>query len=153
MIPWAAGTVFSLAIAYISDKLQKRFIVIMACLVFAFAGNVLLLTIHTNRKAELAGVVMYLMGVVAASPITICWYAMNLNGHHERAVGIPWQLGLGNVSGIISTFAFPSKDAPRYTLGYSLGLGFLCFGAAVCVLYYVRCKIENQRLGRQKYVL
>lgn len=153
MIPWAAAVALSLIMAYVSDKLQKRFVIIAISLVFAIVGNIMLFTIHTNREAEFAGVVFYLMGVISALPIVVCWYAMNLKGHQERAVGIPWQLGVGNASGIVSTFAFPSKDAPRYVLGYSLGIGFLGLGVVVAVSYYTGCMLKNRRLGHQRFLL
>jgi hypothetical protein len=27
-------------------------------------------------------------------PITICWFNMNLGGHHRRAIGSAWQIGV-----------------------------------------------------------
>lgn len=35
---------------------------------------------------------------------------MNLGGHHRRAVGTAWQIGFGNIGGIIATVrAIPSQ--------------------------------------------
>ena len=60
---------------------------------------------------------------------------MNLRGHYARGVGTAWQIGFGNIGGIISTYAFLMKDAPRYERGYAILLGFLCLAALSCVLY------------------
>ena len=93
------------------------------------------------------------MGVVSVLPLMVCWFAMNLHGHAKRAVGIPWQVGAGNCAGIIATFAFPSADAPIYRLGYSLGMGFLCFALAASTAYLAGCWLENRRRPRERQYL
>ena len=39
---------------------------------------------------------------------------MNLGGHHRRSIGTGWQVGFGNIGGIIAVYAFQTRDAPRY---------------------------------------
>ena len=68
-------------------------------------------------------------------------------GTSEPGRGTAWQVGFGNCAGIIATFAFPSADAPRYRLGYSLGLGFLCLAGAAALAYFVGCLMANKRRG------
>ena len=53
-------------------------------------------------------------------PIVVCWFNMNLGGHHRRSVGSAWQVGFGNIGGIIAVFAFVAADAPLYVKGYSI---------------------------------
>ena len=94
------------------------------------------------------------MGCCGTIPVIVCWYAMNLRQHRERAVGIPYMMALGNASGIVGTFAFPPSTAPRYILGYSLGLGFLLFSAVIICIYVVGYNIENKkRTGKDKFML
>ena len=135
-------------IAFLSDRAGKRFPFIILCLCVALAGNLILYNISDNNNTEYAGVFLYLMGVIGAMPMVLCWFAMNLRGHCARAVGIPLQIGLSNVAGIIATFSFPSSDAPRYRLGYTLGLAFLCMASLVSLGYLVMCLVENRK--RQK---
>ena len=131
--------------AILSDRVGKRFPFIIFGLCVALAGNLMLFTIHDNSDVEYAGVFLYLMGVISAMPMVLCWFGMNLRGHCDRAVGIPLQIGLSNIAGIIATFSFPSTDAPGYHLGYSLGLGFLCMAGAACLAYFAMCLMENKR--------
>lgn len=147
--PWAAAVVFSMSMAYLSDKTQKRFPFIVAGLCLALSGNLILFTVHNNRQAEYAGVFLYLMGVIGILPVVVCWFTMNLKGHGNRAVGIPWQVGFGNTAGIVATFAFPSTDAPQYHMGYSLGLAFLCVAGAASVAYFIGCLMENKRRSKE----
>lgn len=73
---------------------------------------------------------------------------MNLGGHHRRSVGSAWQVGFGNIGGIIAVFAFLKKDAPKYTPGYSICIGFVCLSALSCCLYFVACSWQNRQRER-----
>ncbi|KAL3412559.1 hypothetical protein V8F44DRAFT_664455 [Aspergillus fumigatus] len=57
-------------------------------------------------------------GCYSAMPLLVCWFSMNLGGH-------PWQTGFGNIGGIISTYSFLTKHAPRCRKGYIVSLSFL----------------------------
>lgn len=70
---------------------------------------------------------------------------MNLGGHHRRSVGSAWQIGFGNIGGIIATYAFLDTEAPRYTKGFSLCLGFLCLAGFSCALYAIAVVWENRK--------
>lgn len=62
-------------------------------------------------------------GTYSAMPIIVCWFTMNLGGHHRRAVGSGWIIGFGNIGGIIATFAFQAQDAANfYRTGYRVSL-------------------------------
>ena len=148
--PWGAAVVFAMILAYLSDVTQRRFPFIAVGLLVAVTGNAVLLTIQGNRRVEYAAVFLYLMGIVSVLPLMVCWFAMNLHGHAKRAVGIPWQIGVGNLGGIVATFAFPSTDALAYRLGYSLGMGFLCFASAMSTTYFVGCWLENRKRPKEK---
>ena len=75
---------------------------------------------------------------------------MNLGGHHRRAVGSAWQVGFGNIGGIIATYAFLSKDAVNYyKTGYSICLAFLCLSAASCCVYAVAVASQNRQRDKR----
>lgn len=147
--PWAAAVVFGMLIAYLSDRFQHRFGFILIGLCLGIAGNLILFNVHDNRQVEYAGLVLYTMGVISLLPIVVCWFSLNLKGHRNRAVGTAWQIGFGNLAGIIAIFAFPSTDAPRYHLGYSLGLSFLFVGGAASTVYFVGCYMENKQPNKR----
>ena len=75
----------------------------------------------------------------------VCWFNMNLGGHHRRAIGSAWQIGFGNIGGIIATYAFLSKDAPHYVPGYAICIAFVCLSAISSVIYLVGCIMANRR--------
>lgn len=56
------------------------------------------------------------------------------------------------VGGIIATYSFLKKDAPKYLTGYKICLSFISLAAASCMAYFVAIWIDNQRRGRQAAV-
>ncbi|KAF1962659.1 hypothetical protein CC80DRAFT_398859 [Byssothecium circinans] len=96
------------------------------------------------------------MSVFGTLPVIICWFVMNLEGHRNRVVGTAWQIGFGNIGGIIATFSFPAKDRPLYHLGYSLSIGMICMSFAASVICLVLCKMENRKRaseGKRRLIL
>lgn len=49
------------------------------------------------------------------------------------------------VGGIISTFSFLAKDAPKYISGYSVCVAFLGISMAASCVYFVGVTLENRR--------
>ena len=131
-------------IAYLSDKARHRFLFVLGPTCIAIIGVGMLLRIHHNREAEYAALFLVAMGTFPAMPVVICWFTMNLRGHHGRSVGTAWQIGFGNIGGIVSTFAFLAKDAPYYHRGYSILLGFLCLAVLSSSAYLLAVWIENR---------
>ncbi len=81
-------------------------------------------------------------------PVIVCWFNLNLGGHHRRSVGSAWQIGFGNIGGIIATFAFLQKDAPLYKPGYGICIGFICLSAASCMMYFVSVWRQNRQRAK-----
>jgi hypothetical protein len=90
------------------------------------------------------------MGCYTAMPVIVCWFNMNLGGHHRRAIGSAWQVGFGNIGGIIAVYAFLDKDAPKYIPGYSICIAFVTLSALSCLLYFFMCQWANR--SREKSV-
>ena len=143
--PWAAAFCFSMLVAFFSDKLRHRFFFTLFPICIAIAGFAILITEHHNHNLEYGALFMVTSGTYSAMPIIVCWFTMNLGGHHRRAVGAAWQIGFGNIGGIIATYSFlPGTAKTFYHTGYSVGLGFICLSALSCVLYFVAVFTQNR---------
>ncbi|KAH7350211.1 pantothenate transporter liz1 [Plectosphaerella cucumerina] len=143
--PWAVAFAFSMTIATISDRIRHRagFAIFAICV--CIAGFAILLTVHNDTKVQYAALFLVAMGAYTAMPIVVCWFNMNLGGHHRRAVGSAWQVGFGNIGGIIAVYAFLAKDAPRFVPGYSICIAFVILSILACVAYGGACLWENKR--------
>lgn len=147
--PFAVAFVFSLLIAFLSDRFQHRFLFILSPLALAISAAAILLRTRQNLPARYAALFLLAMGIFSAMPVVICWFSMNLRGHHARSVGTAWQIGFGNIGGLIAPFAFLPADAPAYPTGYALLMGFLCLAVVAAAAYLLAVWSENQRLERR----
>ncbi|KAI0603277.1 MFS general substrate transporter [Biscogniauxia sp. FL1348] len=143
--PWAASFVFSLITAAFSDWSRHRAAFATVPLVMTLAGFGVLLTVHDNTTVEYAMLFLVTMGSYGVMPILVCWFTMNLGGHHRRSIGTAWQIGFGNIGGIIATYAFVDSDAPEFRNGYSICLGFTCLSAFASTLYLISIYLENRK--------
>ncbi|OJJ48844.1 hypothetical protein ASPZODRAFT_149834 [Penicilliopsis zonata CBS 506.65] len=145
--PWAAAFGLSLCVAFLSDKFRHRFAFVIIPICIAIAGFAILLTVHgtAHRHVEYGALFLVTSGTYSAMPVIVCWFAMNLGGHHRRSIGTAWQVGFGNIGGIIATYSFLSKDAPLYRPGYSICLSFICLSAVACTVYLVAVWHENRK--------
>lgn len=151
--PWACAFFFAMLIAALSDHFKHRFIFTLIPIFVTIAGFAILLAVHHNVQLQYAALFLLAMGTYSAMPVVVCWFNTNLGGHHRRSVGTAWQVGFGNIGGIIATYSFLSQDAPYYTSGYSIGLAFSCLSALSCIVYFIAVSFENRRRdqGRGKY--
>ena len=146
--PWACAFAFAMIVAYFSDKAKHRFAFAIFPICIAISGFAILLRVHDNRHVQYAALFLVAMGAYSAMPVIVCWFNMNLGGHHRRAVGTGWQIGFGNIGGIIATYAFLAKDKPLYKPGYSICISFICLSAASCVAYLVSILVQNRNRDR-----
>ncbi|KAF5093967.1 hypothetical protein D0Z00_003752 [Geotrichum galactomycetum] len=147
--PWVAAFGFSMISAIASDKTRHRAgYAIFSCLV-AIAGFIMLLANHTNIHVRYGGLFLIASGLYTAMPLLVCWTNMNFAGHHRRSVGTGWQIGFGNIGGIIATFSFLSTDGPFYTKGLTIGLVFTICAIVTIIGYELGLIYENRqkRLG------
>lgn len=142
--PWAAAFGFSMLVAWFSDKLKHRFLFTIFPICVCITGFAILLTVHNNRQVQYGALYLVAMGAYTAMPVIVCWFNMNLGGHHRRAVGSAWQVGFGNIGGIIAVYSFLKKDAPKYTPGYSISVSFVCLSALSCCVYFAMCTWQNR---------
>ncbi|KAI9854642.1 MAG: hypothetical protein M1824_000228 [Vezdaea acicularis] len=148
--PWAASFVASLLIAFASDKARHRFSFILFSMAIAVSGYAVLLAVPstTNNHVNYAALFLLVIGTYSAMPIILCWFQMNLGGHHRRSIGSAWQIAFGNIGGIIAVYAF-LHDVPRYRPGYGTGLGFVGISLIATVAYYVACVAQNRERDRR----
>jgi hypothetical protein len=146
--PWACAFGFAMTIAFASDFTKHRFLFTLIPISVAIAGFSILISVHDNVNLEYAGLFLVAMGAYSAMPVIVCWFNMNLGGHHRRAVGTAWQVAFGNIGGIIATYAFLPGDAPKYVKGYSICLSFLCLSALSCCIYGLSVWTQNKRRDR-----
>ncbi|OBZ69116.1 hypothetical protein A0H81_10703 [Grifola frondosa] len=114
---FACAFAFAMVSATASDYFRHRFLFIIFTSAVCLAGFIILLVVHHDTNLQYGALFLAAMGTYSAMPLIICWFTTNLGGHHRRAVGTAWQIGFGNIGGIISAYSFLAKDAPDFIPG------------------------------------
>lgn len=120
--------------AVVSERFHKRgvFIVISVCT--AIIGYIILITNKNPAKrpgVSYVGVFFAAAGIYPAVALTLSWPAMNVGGQTKRATACALQITIGNLGAVIGTQLYRSTDGPRYLVGHSVALGYLCANVLV----------------------
>ena len=143
--PWAVAFGFSMIVAVGSDWARHRFLFTIGPLILSITGFAILLNVHDRKDVMYGALFLIVMGTYSAMPVIVCWFNMNIGGHHRRSIATAWQVGFGNIGGIIATFSFLSYDAPWYTKGYAISIGFTCLAVVTCIVYAASITWSNTR--------
>jgi MFS family permease len=141
--PWVCAFGLAMILAYASDKVKHRFVFGVVPALIGMAGFAILLAHPKSINLQYASLFLAVSGTYASMPIFIGWFNMNLAGHLRRGTGTAFQIGFGNIGGIIAAYAFPAEDAPRYVTGYALCVAFIIFALAAAVAYFVAVTVQN----------
>ncbi|KAL2204435.1 MFS general substrate transporter [Sarocladium strictum] len=143
--PWVAAFGFSMAIAFASDYFVHRVGFLMFTLCVAITGFSILISVHDNTDLQYGALFLVTCGAYTSMPLIVSWFNMNIGGHTRRAVGSAWQVGFGNIGGIIASFTFLPGDAPKFVTGYSICIAFTILSMAASIIYGFCCWNDNRR--------
>jgi len=77
--------------------------------------------------------------------MTVAWNGNNIGGATKRAVGIAMHIGFANLAGVVASFTFRPRDAPRYISGYGLLIGMVLMSLFLSLFMHAYLKRENER--------
>lgn len=93
-----------------------------------------------------AGVFIAACSIYPAFPGVITWLSNNLAGSYKRSAGMALQIGVGNLGGAMASNFYRQVDGPRYILGHSLEIGFICAGIiSACIMLVSYAAINKKR--------
>jgi MFS family permease len=143
--PWVLSFGTSMITAVLSDRTRHRYgyTIFTGCV--AIAGFIMLLADKKDVHVRYGALFLASSGVYSFMPVVLCWTNLNFSGHHRRAVGTAWQVGFGNIGGIVATYSFLTKEAPLYTKGVSLCFAFIAFGLVCNTVYLLGIIQENKK--------
>ncbi|GEQ69381.1 hypothetical protein JCM33374_g3052 [Metschnikowia sp. JCM 33374] len=135
---YVVATFCSIVQAWYSDRvgLRSPFLIFnQACLI---AGYGICICVDPQQHPGVVYGACYIiaLGIYPAFPLVVIWFSNNLSGSYKRAVGMAFQIGLGNFSGAFASNLYRQQDSPRFILGHSLELGFTMVGL-LCVFIVI----------------
>jgi MFS family permease len=142
---YITAAILAICFAYASDRVGYRSPFILSFLCLMVVGFSMCIA-SSNPHVVYGGVFIATCGIYPAFPGLITWLSNNLSGSYKRSAGMAIQIGIGNLAGAMASNFYRQKDAPRYKLGHSLELGFICVGIlATLVLIFGYTTINKKR--------
>ena len=123
----------------LADKIPNyRGLVIGGWLTFSLVTSILVCTIY-NFTARYALLVLMAAGLWASNALSLSFAGATFGDlkPEVRAIALAIVNAMGNLAQIYGAYLFPSKDAPKYLMGFGVISGMLGFGAIVYVVMHV----------------
>ncbi|KFY39708.1 hypothetical protein V494_03885 [Pseudogymnoascus sp. VKM F-4513 (FW-928)] len=150
---YITAAILTIIVAYYSDKAAKagkdRSPYIFIPMVVILAGFVIAIAASAAGNVPgvvYAGVFICTCGIYPAFPGNITWISNNLAGSTKRAVGMAFQIGVGNLGGAMASNFYRKQDGPKFLLGHGLEICFITLGlVAVVILRVNYARINKKR--------
>jgi MFS family permease len=141
--PYVPAAVFTVLVAFLSDRLKWRGPFILICLPFAIIGYIMAITAKTNGVRYIA-VFFMAAGVYPAGPSILSILPNNSAGHYKKATTTALQLAIANAGGFVATFAYTPDQKPRYIRGHTISLAFVSLAWVLIAANVAYCMWENK---------
>ncbi|KAK6460385.1 high-affinity nicotinic acid transporter [Scheffersomyces coipomensis] len=150
--PWLAAFVLINVVAFISDRFKRRLPFALASSFLAIIGLAMVLGAKHTPRIRYAGCFLTASGLYTAMPLIVCWAALNNGSHLRKSVGTAWQIGFGNIGGIIATFIFLAADAPVYKPGLVTCIAAVIFSILASIAYFFAVLRLNKAKKTEAYI-
>ena len=150
--PYAAAAAITVVIAFLSDRLRLRGVMMLFTLPLAIIGYASIANVGTHSNAVKYGMTFLMAtGLYSSVPPVLVWISNNSAGHYKRATTTAMQLMIANCGGFVTTFIYPKSQAPQYQKSHEIILGLLCYAwvAVLCNVLY--CAKVNRDKANGKY--
>ncbi|KAF3914616.1 hypothetical protein AA313_de0201256 [Arthrobotrys entomopaga] len=160
--PYTCGAISSYGFSVIADRKSWRMPFILVpqmCVIIAFA---ILFVKAADIKHNIAlcyfAVCLSCFGMYPILPGVNAWNVSNIVSPAKRAISIGYLIAMGNAGGIIGSYIYIDKEAPRYPTGFGTSFAFAAAGivAGLTLEYSLWCinkkneKVTEEEV-REKY--
>ncbi|KAK3948900.1 major facilitator superfamily domain-containing protein [Pseudoneurospora amorphoporcata] len=150
VIPYAVATPVTVVIAFASDHLKLRGIMMLFTLPIAIIGYAVIANV-ASAQVRFAMTCLMAIGMYSSVPCVLVWNSNNSAGHYKRATTSALQLAIANAGGFVATFVYPSKDKPFYHKGHTILLGLLVYAWFAILANVLWCNKINKDKAKGKY--
>ncbi|KAK4149881.1 major facilitator superfamily domain-containing protein [Chaetomidium leptoderma] len=126
VIPYAVATPITVLVAFLSDRLNLRGVMMLCTLPVAIAGYAAMANV-SSATVRFGMTCLMAAGMYASVPCVLVWNSNNSAGHYKRATTSGLQLAVANCGGFVATFIYPSGEGPLYHKGHTIVLGLLVY--------------------------
>jgi len=148
VIIYACAWVSILFWSRISDKIQRRGLVVLVNMSVAAIGYILLLTI-TGPAGRFASTCVLAIGIYPQIVITSVWLATMNVGYTYRASAVALANSISQAVAIAGNQAY--VDPPLYRRGHAASLALVVFAAVMTGLLLFTLRHENRKKTREQW--
>ncbi|KAL2197060.1 putative MFS transporter [Corynascus similis CBS 632.67] len=150
--PYAVAAIMTLVVAFTSDRLKVRGIVMLCTMPIAIIGYAVIANVGDDKPTVKYGMtIMMTTGIYSSVPPVLAWLSNNSAGHYKRATAAALQLAIANCGGILSVFLYPNADGPVFYRGHTVILGLLTVGWFLILTSVLVCVKINRDKVEGKY--
>ncbi|KAI9708444.1 MAG: hypothetical protein M1820_003904 [Bogoriella megaspora] len=146
---YALGAIAYVTAARISDWTQQRAIFPISFGIISIVGYAVLMS-DVSSGAHYAGCFLVALGLYVCVGIPLAWNPSNLPRYGKRTTATGMQLTIGNCSGIMAPFLYPTNEGPRYVKGHAVTMAMVAVSCLADFVLWAYYKRENAK--RAKYV-
>ncbi|KAF2177429.1 putative MFS transporter [Zopfia rhizophila CBS 207.26] len=150
--PYVAGALSSIFFARLSDRFYWRMPFVAIPLTFIFIGYSVIISMKGNLSGNIGpsffAIILTCMGIYPIQPAVSSWAANNLAPARRRAMGIAFNICMGNIGGIIGSYMYLEAEKPKYYTGFGLSLAFGATGFLMSLFIELSYKWGNARKAR-----
>ncbi|KAF2093569.1 MFS general substrate transporter [Rhizodiscina lignyota] len=150
VIPYAVATVVTVVVAFVSDHLGLRGVVMLFTLPICIIGYAVISVSH-NPHVQYGMTFMMASGMYSSVPCILGWNSNNSAGHYKRATTSALQLMIANSGGFVASFTYQTKEAPQFHKSHTIILGLLCAAWVLVLVNVLWCWKINRDKANGKY--
>ncbi len=124
--PYAIAAVTGTLVAFLSDRVRLRGVLVLFTLPLAIIGYVVIARSDSN-SVKYGMTILMAVGIYSSVPPILVWLLNNSAGHYKRATSGAMQLVLANCGGIVGAFLYPNVQKPRYYQSHNVVMGCLIY--------------------------
>ena len=145
---YAVAFVLTLSCAWLSDYLQHRYTFTLLGCVLIIIGWSVELSYVPAAGVRYMGMFFVTSGAFIMMSTLVVWLCVNLGKGVRRSVAMGLLTGFGNCGALVSSNVFITNQAPKYPVGFGVGLAFGVLAGFAATAYYVYVRVENRRRDR-----
>lgn len=141
--------IWVLVSSILADRTQRRFYFLFLDQIMCIIGFVIQLS-PAPSGVKYFGLFLIAAGSYAALPTVVAWLSSNLRGQTKRAVGVSFQIGIGNFGGLIASNIYTQSFGGRYWIGHGTNMGLLAMGIIASPTYFFLLKHINKKRDEEE---
>ncbi|WQF87621.1 Putative major facilitator superfamily, MFS transporter superfamily [Colletotrichum destructivum] len=141
--PYVVAALTAVAIAWCSDRTRQRGVFLA---VFALVAAVGFAILRFEARANIRYMAVYFVtaGAFPGGPGFLSWAMNNSAGPSVRAVTSGYVVSIGTIGGIVATWTYTFKDAPKYFTGHTINLVGQSLTVLLALFGIAYCLYENK---------